>query len=249
MDWQDQGIILTVKSHGETSVILELFTRANGRHLGLVRGGRSRTRRPMLQAGNVVEAAWRARLSEHLGTYTVELIEAHAALALDDRAALAGLNTLTALARLLPERDPHEALFDASLVVLAHIDDQDIWPGLLVRWELELINELGFGLDLETCAATGENSDLVYVSPKTGCAVSRAAGEPYKNKLLCLPAFLIDGTAPGPDLPDIVSGFALTGYFLEKHVLGPRNIALPEARGRLIGVLESKAEGLSAPCP
>lgn len=249
MDWQDQGIILAVRPHGETSAILELFTRANGRHLGLVRGGRSRTRRPVLQPGNVVEAEWRARLSEHLGTYTVELIESHAALALDDPLALAGLNTLTSLARLLPERDPHESLFDASLVVLAHIGDQDVWPGLLVRWELELLNELGFGLDLDACAATGETGDLIYVSPKTGRAVSRAAGEPYKHKLLALPSFLANGPAAGPGLPDVLSGFTLTGYFLEKHVLGPRDIAMPEARGRLVGALESKAGNLSSPRP
>lgn len=249
MDWQDQGIILTVKTHGETSAILELFTRANGRHLGLIRGGRSRTKRPVLQPGNVVQAEWRARLSEHLGTYTVELLIGHAALAMDDRTALAGLNTLTAFARLLPERDPHEGLFDAALVVLDHISDLDIWPGLMVRWELELLNELGFGLDLETCAATGETDDLIYVSPKTGRAVSREAGEPYKDRLFCLPSFLVNGPYPVPELSDILSGFTLTGFFLEKHVLGPRNIDMPEARSRLIGALESKVEGLSAPCP
>lgn len=242
MDWQDQGIILSVKSHGETSAILELFTRAHGRHLGLVRGGRSRTKRPVLQPGNVVEATWRARLSEHLGAYTVELMQAHAALALDDRMALAGLNTLTALARLLPERDPHEGLYDASLLVLDHIGDVDIWPGLLVRWELELLNELGFGLDLTHCAATGESRELVYVSPKSGRAVSRAAGEPYKGKLLALPAFLGNEPDGPPVVEDIVSGFALTGFFLEKHVFGPRKLAIPEARARLISALKGMVE-------
>ncbi|MDH3579967.1 MAG: DNA repair protein RecO [Hyphomicrobiales bacterium] len=249
MDWQDRGIILAVRTHGETSAILELFTRANGRHLGLIRGGRSRTKRPVLQPGNVVQAEWRARLSEHLGTYTVELLNAHAALALDDRTALAGLNTLTALARLLPERDPHEGLFDATLVVLDHISDQDIWPSLLVRWELELLNELGFGLDLETCAATGASEDLLYVSPKTGRAVSRDAGAPYKDRLFSLPSFLVSGPDPAPELADIVSGFALTGFFLEKHVLGPRNMNMPEARSRLVGALETRAEGLSTSRP
>lgn len=242
MDWQEQGIILSVKSHGETSAILELFTRAHGRHLGLVRGGRSRSKRPVLQPGNVVEAAWRARLSEHLGAYTVELLQAHAALALDDRMALAGLNTLTALARLLPERDPHEGLYDASLLVLEHIGDVDIWPGLLVRWELELLNELGFGLDLTCCAATGAETNLVYVSPKSGCAVSADAGAPYKDKLLALPAFLGHSPDGAPEIVDIVSGFALTGFFLEKHVFRPRKLALPEARARLISGLGGMVE-------
>lgn len=234
MDWRDQGIVLAVNPHGESNAVLELFTREHGRHLGLVRGGRSRRMRPVLQPGNTVDAAWRARLSEHLGTYTVEMGDAHAALALDDKAALAGLSTLTALARLLPERDPHSALYEATLVVLAHIGEPDIWPSLLVRWELELLNELGFGLDLERCAATGTRSDLIYVSPKSGRAVSRKAGEPYKEKMLPLPAFLAGSRSREPALPDILAGFVLTGFFLERHVLEPRGMRMPEARGRLI---------------
>ncbi len=242
MDWRDQGIILSVRPHGETSAVVELFTREHGRHLGLVRGGRSRRQRPVLQPGNIVEAEWRARLSEHLGAYMVELSNAYAALALDDRIALAGLNTLTSLARLLPERDPHAALYEAGLVVLGHISDVEIWPGLLVRWELELLNELGFGLDLASCAATGESGDLAYVSPRTGRAVSRAAGEPYRAKLLALPAFLAREQATGPGLPDVLSGFALTGFFFEKHVFEPRNLVMPEARGRLIAALQAAGE-------
>lgn len=240
MDWRDQGIVLAVNPHGETSAVLELFTREHGRHLGLVRGGRSRRLRPVLQPGNMVEAVWRARLSEHLGTYTVEMGDANAALVLDDRAALAGLSTLTALARLLPERDPHAGLYEATLVVLSHISEVDVWPGLLVRWELELLNELGFGLDLDRCAATGEASDLIYVSPKTGRAVSRGAGEPYRKRMLMLPPFLGTGRDRDPGVADILSGFALTGFFLERHVLGPRGLRMPEARGRLINAIGSK---------
>lgn len=235
MDWRDQGIVLAVNPHGEANAVLELFTREHGRHLGLVRGGRSRRLRPVLQPGNTVDAAWRARLSEHLGTFTVEMGEAHAALALDDRAALAGLSTLTGLARLLPERDPHSALYEATLVVLAHIADPGIWPGLLVRWELELLNELGFGLDLERCAATGSASELIYVSPKSGRAVSREAGEPYKTRLLSLPGFLGEARDSDPRLSDILAGFTLTGFFLDRHVLEPRGLRMPEARGRQIG--------------
>lgn len=242
MDWRDQGIVLSVRPHSETNAVLELFTREHGRHMGLVRGGRSRRQRPALQPGNTLTAEWRARLSEHLGTFTVELEHAYAARAFEDRTALAGLNTLTALARLLPERDPHAALYEASLVVLAHIGDADVWPGLLVRWEMALLNELGFGLDIECCAATGETRELVYVSPKTGRAVSRAAGAPYHDKLLALPAFLLaNGSASGPGMDEILQGFALTGFFLEKHVLAPRDLAMPEARGRLIAAL-SRAE-------
>lgn len=242
MDWRDQGIVLAVNPHGETNAVLELFTREHGRHLGLVRGGRSRRMRPVLQPGNTVSAAWRARLSEHLGAYTVEMGDAHAALALDDRAALAGLSTLTALVRLLPERDPHAALYEATLVVLAHIGDADVWPGLLVRWELELLNELGFGLDLERCAATGAAGELVYVSPKTGRAVSREAGDPYKARLLLLPAFLGPHGDPDPRAADILSGFELTGYFLERHVLEPRGLRMPEARARLINAFRARTQ-------
>lgn len=245
MDWHDEGIILSVTPHGETSAIVELFTREHGRHLGLVRGGRSRRQRPVLQPGNAVEAQWRARLSEHLGAYKTELITPFAALAMDDRIALAGLNTLTALARLLPERDPHAGLYEAGMIILRHITEGDIWPGLLVRWELELLNELGFGLDLESCAGTGETDDLIYVSPKSGRAVSRGAGEPYKEKLLMLPAFLRNGRDnedTEPELADILDGFALTGFFLEKHVMTPRGIAMPEARERLFVALRNRAQ-------
>lgn len=242
MHWSDEGIVLSARPHGETSAIVELLTREHGRHLGLVRGGRSRRQRPVLQAGNVVRADWRARLSDHLGSYTVELVEAHAAQALDDMAALAALNTLTGLTRLLPERDPHARLCDAALVVLRHIGDGDVWPGLLVRWEMELLNELGFGLDLSACAATGSTQELVYVSPKTGRAVSRGAGAPYSEKLLALPAFLArrgePAAEPAPD--DVLAGFALTGVFLERHVFEPRGIAPPEARARLIALLRKR---------
>lgn len=245
MDWHDEGIILSVTPHGETSAIVELFTREHGRHLGLVRGGRSRRQRPVLQPGNAVEAQWRARLSEHLGAYKTELVEPFAALAMDDRIALAGLNTLTALARLLPERDPHAGLYEAGMIILRHITEADIWPGLLVCWELELLNELGFGLDLESCAGTGKTDDLIYVSPKSGRAVSRGAGEPYREKLLKLPDFLRNGQGnenTEPEWADILDGFTLTGFFLEKHVMAPRGIAIPEARERLLVALGNRLQ-------
>jgi len=234
LDWSDEGIILSTRSHGETNAIVEVLTRAHGRHLGLVRGGRSRRQRPALQPGNVVKADWRARLAEHLGNYTLEMIEARAALALDDATALAGLSTLCALARLLPEREPHSALHDTARLVLDHIGEPDVWPGLLVRWELGLLDELGFGLDLSSCAKTGGRQELIYVSPKSGRAVSRQAGAPYADKLLALPAFLRPngGTELAPG--DVLDGFALTGRFLELNVFGPRGLTMPETRSRLL---------------
>ena len=170
----------------------ELFTLGHGRHLGLVRGGRSRRVRPLLQPGNLLRVTWRARLSEHLGGFNVELLEANAARILDDPAALAAIGSIAGLARLLPERDPHPELYAATLDILRAFEDASLWPALFVRWELQLLGELGFGLDLSECAATGTDADLVYVSPRSGRAVSRDAGKPYCDRLLKLPAFLLD---------------------------------------------------------
>ena len=239
MHWSDEGIVLASRAHGETSAIVEVLTRSHGRHLGLVHGGRSKRMRPVLQTGNLVRAEWRARLSEHLGKYTIELLEANAARVLDDRTALAGLNTLTALARLLPEREPHQPLYDVTKLVLEALSDDGHWSALLIRWEMALLDELGFGLDLDACAATGETKNLIYVSPKSGRAVSRDAGEPYKEKLLALPAFLVPGNGGEAGLTDqdIADGFELTGFFFEKNVWLPRNMTPPQVRARLVSQL------------
>jgi DNA repair protein RecO (recombination protein O) len=236
MDWSDEGIFLTAKPLGEANAVAELLTLGHGRHLGLVRGGRSRRMRPLLQPGNLLRVTWRARLSEHLGGFNVELTEAHAGRALDDAAALAAIGSLTGLARLLPERDPHPELYAAMLEVLRAFDDASVWPTRLVRWELQLLGELGFGLDLSECAATGVDVDLAYVSPRSGRAVSRDAGKPYCNRLLKLPAFLLDGTAQAGE-GDILAGLALTGHFLERDVLEPHGLSMPQARERLISLL------------
>lgn len=236
MDWSDEGIFLSAKPLGEANAVAELFTLDHGRHLGLVRGGRSRRMRPLLQPGNLLRATWRARLSEHLGGFNVELIEAHAGRVLDDARALAAIGSLSGLARLLPERDPHPALYAATLHVLRSFDDASEWPALLVRWELQLLQELGFGLDLSECAATGVDADLAYVSPRSGRAVSRDAGQPYCSRLLKLPAFLLGRAAPVGE-GDIVAGFALTGHFLERDVLEPHRLTMPQSRERLIGLL------------
>ena len=146
------------------------------------------------------------------------------------------IGTLAGLVKLLPERDPHPELYATTLHLLRSFNEPDIWPTLLVHWEFQLLAELGFGLDLSECAATGTAEELVYVSPRSGRAVSREAGAPYGDKLLPLPAFLLDATAPlGP--ADIAAGFALTGFFLERDVLEPHGLKLPPARERLLDLL------------
>jgi len=246
MDWVDEGIFLSGKPLGEASIVAEVLTLEHGRHLGLVRGGRSRRLRPVLQPGNLVRVTWRARLSEHLGGFNVELEEAHAAKVLDDARALAAIGTLAGLVKLLPERDPHPELYATTLHVLRSFGEPEIWPALLVHWEFQLLAELGFGLDLSECAATGADRDLVYVSPRSGRAVSRNAGAPYDDRLLALPAFLLDAGAPMREA-DIASGFALTGFFLERDVLEPHGLKLPQARERLLDLLgRRQASALSA---
>lgn len=241
MQWSDEGVILSVKPHGETAAVTEIFTRSHGRHLGLVHGGRSRKSRPVLQIGNHVDATWKARLAEHLGNISVELRRGYAASALDDPLALAGLTSLCALMRLLPERDPHPSLYEITLFVLGFLDDATVWPALLVRWELALLDELGFGLDLTSCAATGATTDLVFVSPKSGRAVSREAGEPFRDKLLALPGFLGRERQGAVTAADVGAGLTLTGHFLQTRVLLPRQETLPEARVRLAELLARRA--------
>lgn len=247
MQWSDDGLVLSTRAHGETSAIVELLTRAHGRHLGLVRGGRSKRLRPLLQAGNLVTGDWRARLSEHLGQYSLELVTPHAAAALDDPLRLAALTSLCGLARLLPERDPHPHLFETARLVLEQLERPQLWTGLMVRWELKLLEDLGFGLDLEACAATGETDRLTYVSPKSGRAVSEAAGQPYADRLLVLPQFLQASPSEPAPVEDVLSGFRLTGFFLSEHVFGPRGMDMPEARTRLIAQLERAARSSPAP--
>jgi DNA repair protein RecO (recombination protein O) len=229
MEWHDEGLILGLKKYGETSVILEAMTPAHGRHLGLVRGGRSKRWQPLLQPGNSVDLVWRARLDEHLGLYAVEVTKPRAANLMASALALHGLNHLATLLRLLAERDPHPALYETALLIADHLDDKHVTPAALVRFELAILGELGFGLDLSSCAATGTNEDLIYVSPKSGRAVSRAAGAPYHDRLLPLPGFLRDAEAEA-GAGEIAEGFRLTGYFLERDVFTPRGLEMPQAR-------------------
>lgn len=240
MQWTDEAIVLSVRPHGETAVVVELLTRSHGRTLALVHGGRSRRLRPVLQTGNHLDATWKARLAEHLGHVTVELRRGYAAEAMEDPARLAALSSLATMARLLPERDPHPNLFEVTLFVLSFLDDESVWPALYARWELLLLAELGFGLDLAACAATGTNDDLIYVSPRTGRAVSASAGEPYKERLFALPAFLRPGRQGGASDADILAALLLTGHFLEERVLRPRGEPLPDIRQRLVTRLQRR---------
>jgi DNA repair protein RecO (recombination protein O) len=232
MEWRDEGIILGVRNHGETSAIAEVLTAAHGRCMGMVRGGRSRLMRPVLQPGNHVALTWRARLEEHLGHFQLEPLHLQAGLIMEEPLRLMALSSLTALAQVLPEREPHVRLFEAMQVVLEQIDHDDVWPMLMVRWEMGLLEELGFGLDLSKCAATGVEQGLAYVSPRTGRAVSAEAGRPYHEKLFQLPGFLVGGDGRAPD--DVAQGLKLTGYFLERHIFEPRSVAMPQARMMLV---------------
>jgi DNA repair protein RecO (recombination protein O) len=228
MEWHDEGLIIGLKKHGETSLILEAMTPAHGRHLGLVRGGRSKRWQPLLQPGNSVTLVWRARLDEHLGLYAVEVTKPRAANLMASALALHGLNHLAALLRLLAERDPHAVLYEVALRIADNLSEAST-AAALVRFELAILTELGFGLDLAQCAATGATEDLIYVSPKSGRAVSRLSGAPYRDRLLPLPDFLRDASDE-VQAEEIAEAFRLTGYFLERDVFAPRGLKIPEAR-------------------
>ncbi len=229
MEWSGEGVVLGTRSHGETSVILEVMTRAFGRHLGLVRGGRSRRLQSVLQPGNTLALTWRARIEDQLGTFTAEPVVSRAARLIETPSGLHGIQTLAGHLRYLAERDPHPALYDGLVVLLDHLGEGGTAARLLVRFEIALLDELGFGLDLSACALTGGRDDLAFVSPKTGRAVGREAAAPWAGRLLALPAFLTRGEAPvAPG--DVAAAFALTGHFLDRHVAGPRGRPLSPSR-------------------
>ena len=242
MEWSDDGIVMGTRRHGESSAIVEVMTRTHGRHLGLVRGGSASRLRPLLQPGNTLHLVWRARLDEHLGNFTVDAINLRAGSLMTVAHAIYALTHLATLVRLLPERDPHETVYNALDNIFEHLDAPVIAAALIVRFELELLSELGFGLDLSSCAATGTTDELVYVSPKSGRAVSREAGEAWHDKLLQLPAFLDGELATPPSAAELERGFALTGYFLARHALEPRGENLADARAAFIAaVLRAQA--------
>ena len=243
LHWQDEGIVLAVRHHGESSAVVSLMTQEHGRHAGLVRGGTSLRARGLLQLGNQVQASWRARLPEHLGNLACELVAAHAARLFDASMRLAMLASAAALLEtVLPEREPHRQVYGAllGLIAMLEAESDDLQAAAhYVRWELALLADLGFGLDLASCAASGRRDNLRYVSPRTGRALSAEAlsgyGEaPWRARLLNLPAFLTDPAAE-PDSGAIAAGLRLGGHFLRTHVLHER--PLPGARERLSGLL------------
>lgn len=236
MEWSDDAIVLSVRPLGETSTILEALTREHGRHAGLVHGGSSGKRRGMLQPGNTLRVQWRARLSEQLGSFSIEPSISRVGEILQSRNGLMGLNAFAGVASaVLPEREPHADVYAASTILLDAIRDDEFrhWGPLFVRWETGLLEALGFGLDLSRCAATGTTDDLRYVSPKTGRAVCAAAGAPYRDRLLILPGFLLGSQNAELTAEDILAGLQLTQHFLHERVLRPHDRAVPQARTRL----------------
>ena len=241
MDWQDDGIVLSARRHGETSAIVSVLTRAHGAHAGLVKGGFAKRHRATIEPGNRVQAVWRGRLAEHLGNYTLESVHAHAANLLDDASRLSAMASALAVAEAaLPEREAHPATLEALEAFLDALEHDELsarpeaWGTLYVRWELGLLGELGFALDLSLCAATGVTEDLVWVSPKSARAVSREAGEPYAKQLLPLPVFLGGEGGAAASLREVLQGLKLTGYFLERHLFAPHDKRTPQARARLV---------------
>lgn len=243
MDWRDQGFVLSTRKHGETSVILEVFAAEHGRHSGVVRGGVSRKMTPILQPGGQLDLSWRARLADHIGSFNVEPMRSRAA-ALSDRFSLAGLNAVTALlAFCLPEREPHPELYAKSSQLLDLLGQDDLWPLAYLQWETALLTELGYGLDLTECAVTGSTEDLIYVSPKSGRAVSSMGAGEWADRLLPLPPIL-RGEGDAPD-EEILQALSTTGYFLsEKLAPDLGNKPLPEARARFIDLFRRR---LNAP--
>lgn len=230
IEWQDEGIVLSAKAHGEDAAVVTLLTVQHGRHAGLARGAQSRRQRAVYEPGNLVEANWRARLADHLGNYTCEVVSSTASHLMEEPERLAALSAAMAVAeRALPEREPHPAAFTGTQALLGALSGAH-WAEAYVHWELSLLRELGFGLDLSSCAGGG-NDRLAYVSPRSGRAVSLSAGEPYRDKLLTLPGFLLGEGGGGT--AEVAQGLRLSGYFLERTVFHVTNDTLPPARLRL----------------
>jgi DNA repair protein RecO (recombination protein O) len=246
MEWHDEGLVLGCRKQGETSVILEVMTRSHGRTLGLVRGGRSRTQQPTLQPGNRVALTWRARLEDHLGMITVEPVAMRAASLMESQSGVLGIQLVAEHLRLLPEREALPGVFDAVDAMVAHLPEALDAAELMVKFEIALLQELGFGMDLTTCAMTGAREGLAYVSPKTGRAVTKDAGEPWAAKLLALPAFLRAGANMRPDAEMLQLAFTLTGHFLARNVYEPRGLEIPHARESFVRAVANFKPELAA---
>ena len=239
MEWRDHGILLSTKKHGETSAIIEVFTPLHGRHLGIVRAGTSRKLAPVLQPGAQLEVTWRARLHDHIGTFTVEPLRSRSAIAIANRAALSGLNAVVAMLRfVLPEREIMEEFYTATEQLLDLLDRQDIWPLAYLKWEILLLETMGYGLDLQSCAVTNKTNDLRYISPKSGRAVSTQGAGQWVDRLLPLPDVML-GNGEATQL-DIVDALQVTGFCIENHLC--ENLGLkspPAARGRLLELFQN----------
>ena len=236
MEWRDEGVVVSTRRHGESSAVVCLFTHEHGRHSGLARGISNKRNWGLYQLGNEVSASWRGRLGEHLGTLTCELTDARAARLIEDQKRLEALASVCSLLEAaLPERHPYPELYSNTVDLLREFDANGCWLSALILWELQLLAELGFGLDLSSCALTGEKNNLAYVSPRTGRAVTSSAGSPYRDKLLVLPKFAVDSAFQNSVLSrnDIAAGLKLTGWFISRHLLSERKIKMPAARGRL----------------
>lgn len=240
MNWRDEGILISVRRHGEGAAIIEVFTSEHGRHAGLVRGGGSRRMAPILQPGAQLSVEWSARLEDHLGSFRVDPVKSRASAIMGERGTLAAIGAITALCTMaLPEREPHPAVYGLTLNLVDALGVTDGWPALYAHWELALLRDLGYGLDLGTCAATGRTDDLIYVSPRTGRALSRDGGAEFADRLLPLPRFLRGGEPDAnPSRKDVIDALSLTGYFLfNRLVPALGRVSLPAARDRLIEVL------------
>ena len=230
MDFQEEAFVLSARAHGDTGAVVDLLTQGHGRRSAYVAGGASRKMRPFLQPGARVVADYRARTSDHLGAARLEPMGEGPSALFDDALALTGLAAAAAVAQgALPEREPHPGVFLAFEALMAAFALPSVWPAIFVRFEAGLLDDLGFGLDLTRCAATGGVDDLIYVSPRTGRAVSRQAGAPYADKMLTLPPFML-GAQAGLVEGDVEAGFDLTGHFLEQFVFHALNKPLPPAR-------------------
>ncbi|NKB45977.1 MAG: DNA repair protein RecO [Alphaproteobacteria bacterium] len=239
VEWTDLGLVLSVRKHGEHDIILHILTEQHGHHAGVVKGGAGRRARGLYQPGNRLHARWRARLEDHLGTFVCEPERMFAAGALHDRMMLTAMTAVCAMAEaVLPEREAHPLAYQQACHLLETLGEAN-WVVDYVLWEMHLLNELGFGLDLSSCASTGVTDDLIYVSPKSGRAVSREAGGPYKGQLRVLPAFLVQEVPEQPGMDDVIAGLDLTGFFLERHVYAPHQRSLPDARQRLRALISA----------
>jgi DNA repair protein RecO (recombination protein O) len=243
MEWTDDAVVLSTRPYGESSLLVQLLTRERGRHAGLAKGGQRGKTRGIYQPGNRVRAIWKARLDDQLGQLTADLVRGDVALFMDDPERLGALSSAASLAEAaLPEREAMPRVYEGLTLLLSALASDRGWQAQYVAWELDLLAELGFGLDLSRCAVTGSTTDLAFVSPKSGRAVSYAAGEPYREKMMRLPPFLLewDPADSAPATHDLVDALALAGYFLDRHVFAPHGRTLPPARTRFIDRIRQK---------